>query len=175
MLLENSLLSFDLSENQLKQDGAGKVKQLKSTHDDSSELKLLNADEIAKRRIPLEDVEIKMSSVNKWHCTFCNKRFAGEGNFMRHFCEPKRRMEQLKSPLGQAALGYYREWMKLKKFSQPGPGAFLESKFYRQFINFAQLVVDANISRPDRYMELMVQAEIAPALWLREQCYALYL
>jgi len=175
MQSENSLLSFDLSENRLKQDGVGMVRKSKWTRDDSKEPKLLNAEEIAARRIPLEDSEVKVASHSKWHCTFCNKRFVGESNYMKHFCEPKRRLEQLKSPLGQAALGYYRDWMKLKKFSQPSANAFLESKFYRQFINFAQLVMDANISRPDRYMELMVEAEIAPSLWLHASCYALYL
>ncbi len=94
---------------------------------------------------------------------------------MRHFCEPKRRADELKSPLGQAALGYYREWMRLKKFGQPSSAAFLESKYYRTFINFAQLIVDANISRPDRYMELMIEVDISPFLWCREQCYAVYL
>jgi len=140
-----------------------------------SELHLLNPEQIAARRIPLEDAEVKLSSQSKWHCSFCNKRFAGETAFMRHFCEPRRRSEELKSPLGQAAYGYYREWMKLKRFSQPGAAAFMESKFYRQFINFAQLVIDANISRPEKFIELMVEADVNPSLWCREQCYAIYL
>jgi len=151
------------------------VKKSKLTRGGSTELKLLNAEQIAARRIPLEDAEIKTSSHSKWHCAFCDKRFAAEGNFMKHHCEEKRRLEQLKSPLGQAALGYYRDWMKLKKFSQPSAEAFMESRYYRPFITFAQLVIDANISRPDRYAELMVEGDISPTLWCRGQCYAMYL
>lgn len=94
---------------------------------------------------------------------------------MKHFCEPKRRAQELMSPLGQAAFGYYRDWMRMKKYSQPGAAAFMESKFYRAFINFAQMVIDANISRPDKYMELMVVGEVMPLLWCRDTAYAIYL
>ena len=94
---------------------------------------------------------------------------------MKHACEPRRRAGELASPLGQAAFGYYREWMRLKKFSQPGSNAFVESKYYRAFINFARLVIDANVPKPDRYIALMVEADILPILWCRDQAYALYL
>lgn len=150
-------------------------KKQKLTQRDSLSIKLLNAEQIAIRRIPVDDAEITVRGQNKWHCSFCNKRFVHENSFLGHQCEPRRRIEELKSPLGQAAYGFYRDWMRLKKHSQPGADAFLESKFYRTFINFAQLVVDANISRPDKFMELMIEAEVAPVLWCREQCYALYL
>jgi hypothetical protein len=138
------------------------------------EPKMLNADEIAKRRVPLEDAQVATGKSN-WHCTFCNKRFGGENTFLRHVCEPRRRKEELATPLGQAAYSYYREWMKLKKYSMPGALAFIESKYYRAFINFSRLVIDANIARPDKYMSLMVEGDILPLLWCREQCYAVYL
>ncbi len=94
---------------------------------------------------------------------------------MKHVCEKKRRAAEMKSPIGQAAYNYYREWMRLRGFNQPNISAFAESKFYRSLINFAQLVIDANISRPEKYMELMVEADVLPILWCREQCYSVYL
>jgi hypothetical protein len=94
---------------------------------------------------------------------------------MKHHCEPKRRAQELMSPVGQAAYGYYKDWMSMKKYSQPSSMAFLESRYYRAFINFATLVADANISRPDKYMQLMVEADVLPILWCREQCYSIYL
>jgi hypothetical protein len=150
------------------------VKKPKSTVENFSEVKLLSPEEIAARRVPIEQADFMAHSHNKWHCTFCNKRFAGENTFMKHHCEPRRRMEELRSPVGQAAFGYYRDWMRARKFSIPGAAAFMESKFYRPFLQFAQMVIDANIARPDRYIEIMVEAEIQPVLWCREQCYALY-
>lgn len=145
------------------------------THD-NKEFKLLDKEQIAKRRIPLEDAEVITSArLGNWLCTHCNNRFQSETRYMKHVCEPKRRSVEIRTPLGQSALSLYRHWMKLKRFSEPSTAAFMESKYYRSFINFAQLVMDANISRPDRYMELMVEAEVLPILWCREQCYAVYL
>jgi hypothetical protein len=95
--------------------------------------------------------------------------------FMRHHCEPKRRAAELMSPLGQAAFGYYRDWMKAKRYSQPGGAAFLESRYYRSFINFAELVQKANISKPDKYIELMVESDLLPILWCRDAAYTIYL
>jgi len=94
---------------------------------------------------------------------------------MKHFCEEKRRHGEFKSTLGQGAYSFYREWMQLKRYSAPGAAAFMGSTFYRAFIKFATLVRDANISRPDKYMELMVEADVSPHLWCREQCYSVYL
>lgn len=138
------------------------------------EIKLLSAEEIAARRVPLEDAEVNLSKQSNWFCTDCNKRFGGERGFLRHHCEPRRRREELASPLGQAAYGYYCDWMRFRKFSIPNAEAFKESKFYRMFIRFAQLVIDANISRPDKYIQLMVDGEISPSLWCADGAYTLY-
>lgn len=141
-----------------------------------SELTFLNEAEIAARRIPLEEAVISSHTKKgaAWLCHHCDRRFTNETLYMRHSCEPKRRHEELQSPLGQSAFSLYRDWMRLKKYSQPSLAAFLESKFYRSFINFAQLLVDANISRPDKYMELMVDGDIQPALWCSGPAYNLY-
>lgn len=141
-----------------------------------TEFALLDKEQIAKRRIPLEDsMVIASSKQGNWLCGHCNQRFHSETRYMKHVCEPKRRAGEIKSPLGQAAYNYYREWMRLKHFNAPNISAFVESKFYRSFINFAQLVIDANISRPEKFMELMVEADVLPILWCREQCYSIYL
>jgi len=136
---------------------------------------ILLPDQVAARRVPLQEAEISFSKKSNWHCTWCLKRWSSETAFMRHACEPRRRSQELASPQGQAAYGYYREWMRLKKFSQPSSTAFLESKYYRAFVNFAQLVVSANISKPERYMALMIEAELLPVLWCRDSAYAIYL
>ena len=136
---------------------------------------MLNEEQIAARRIPIEDAQLNLAKDKNWHCHYCNHRFRGETTFMRHYCEPKRRAQELMSPIGQAAYGYYRDWMRLKKFSAPGAAAFMESKYYRAFIKFAEMVIDANISRPDKYLELMVAGDVMPFLWCRPQTYSVYL
>ena len=136
---------------------------------------LLDEEQIARRRIPLEEAEISVSRKSNWHCSYCNKRWGGETAFMNHRCEPKRRAEEFASPLGQAAYGFYREWLRLKKHSAQGAEAFKESKYYRAFIKFAELVAKAGISFPEKYIELMVEGEVLPVLWCRDACYTLYL
>lgn len=141
----------------------------------SGEPVMLNAEQIAARRVAIEDAEINLGKKSNWHCHYCNRRFTNEGTFMKHFCEPKRRAQELMSPIGQAAFGYYRDWMRLRKFSQQGAAAFLESKYYRAFINFAQLVVNANIANPEKYIQLMIAGEIQPVLWCRDSAYSIYI
>jgi hypothetical protein len=164
MLREKALISLD---------GHMKKKKSKLTSKSSSEIRFLNPEEIKARRVPIEESHVFQDQ--KWFCNFCSKKFSSEMTFMRHHCEPRRRFEELKSPIGQAAYSYYSEWMRKRKFSVPPAAAFMESKLYRAFIAFANMVVDANISKPEKYIELMVMGEIQPVLWCREQCYAIYL
>lgn len=135
---------------------------------------MLNAEQIAARRVPISDAELILGKTGNWYCHYCSKRFLNEGPYMKHRCEPKRRALELLSPIGQSAFSYYREWMRIKRYSQPSGAAFLESKYYRAFIKFAELVVKANISRPEKYIEIMVANEIQPVLWCRDQVYCLY-
>lgn len=135
----------------------------------------LDDEAVAARRIPLEDSLVVPGKKKNWFCSYCTRHFSGEMTFMKHHCEPRRRALELMSPVGQASYGYYREWMRLKRFSQPSSAAFLESKFYRAFLNFAQMVIDANISNPEKYMQLMVQNNLLPVLWVRDSAYSIYL
>lgn len=153
-----------------------KSSRKRSTTDTQNDaFRLLNAEEIAARRVPVEEAELLPGRHGNWFCHYCSRRFMNETLFMKHHCEPKRRAQELMSPVGQAAYGYYRDWMKLKRFSQPSSAAFLESKYYRSFLKFAEMVVDAGISKPDRYIELMVAGGIMPVLWCRDEAYAVYL
>lgn len=136
---------------------------------------LLDETAIAGRRVSLEDANIRVQAAGSYMCHFCNKRFKGETMFMKHHCEQKRKQQELHSPLGQAAFGFYRAWMRLRGFREQSSNAFLDSKFYRSFIKFAQLVQDANIGEPERYIQLMIESTIQPALWCSPNAYKLYL
>jgi hypothetical protein len=63
----------------------------------------------------------------------------------------------------------------MKKYSAPGALAFMESKFYRSFVNFTQLVIDANIAKPDRYIQLMVENDLQPPMWCNNNVYKVYM
>lgn len=136
---------------------------------------MLDQEAINDRRISLEDAQIKQYKPGVWQCHYCMKRFNIESAFMRHYCEQKRRAEEIRSPAGQAGMIFYNQWLKLKKFKAQEPEAFMSSKYYRSFLKFAEMVPVAGISKPDRYVQLMVDSGITPDLWCRDACYKIYL
>ena len=137
---------------------------------------LINPEAIADRRISIEDANVSMSQrQGHWLCHYCSTRFVNELVFERHVCKEKTRARELASPSGQAAYQFYLTWMKIRKFKSQSIDAFAGSRYYKQFIKFAQMVASAGISKPEKYIELMIEGGITPDLWTREQCYTMYL
>ena len=155
--------------------GKSNSRRLKSQQSDGPEFRLLNLQEIAARRIPIEEALVAAESKGAlWVCEHCKATFQSESRFMRHSCKEKRRAELMRRPLGQSAYAFYCTWMKMRKFSQQSSAAFMESRFYQSFINFAELVVNANIARTDKFIEIMVDGEVQPPLWCSPEAYSLY-
>lgn len=137
---------------------------------------MLDLEAIADRRVSLEDANIiQTQKQGHWLCHYCAKRFTNEMVFERHACKEKARAQELASPSGQAAYQFYLTWMRVRKFKSQSIDAFAASRYYKQFIKFAKMVASAGISKPERYIELMVDGGITPDLWTREQCYTMYL
>jgi hypothetical protein len=136
---------------------------------------MLNQEAIDSRRVSIEDAQIKQYKPGVWQCHYCVKRFGSEAVFMRHNCEQKRRAQEIASPNGQAAYGYFTTWLKARKFKAQAVEAFMSSRYYRAFLKFAAMVVAAGISKPDRYVILMLENGITPDLWCRDACYKIYL
>ena len=130
---------------------------------------------IASRRVSAEDAELLLGKVGDFKCNYCSKKFVSETIFMRHFCEARRRAEELVSPIGQSAFMLYTDWMKARKFGQQSAAAFMTSKFYKAFINFAELVKKANIPNPSQYIKVMIENDMPPPMWCRDTSYAMYL
>lgn len=115
------------------------------------------------------------TSSSGWHCPYCKKTFVLEKAFMSHQCKEKKRVEEIKTPLGQAAYQYYAQWMRLKKMKAPSIDTFITSRYYLSFIKFATFIQKLSISYPDAFMKLMVLRDIGPVLWCRDQTYTIYL
>jgi hypothetical protein len=94
---------------------------------------------------------------------------------MKHVCEAKKRVSQMLSPIGQAAFGYYNTWFKLKKLSQQSSATFLESRYFKSMIKFAEFIVKTNIGKPEKYIELMVDGGVNPSLWCAAGAYDVYI
>lgn len=111
-----------------------------------------------------------------WKCTYCGHDFISETVFMRHQCKEKARHEELRSPIGQAAYDYYREWMRLQKHSIPPIETFAESKFRSTFVKFAQHAAKVHIPSVKQFIRIMVEnGKVPPGLWCRDNVYSMYL
>jgi hypothetical protein len=109
-----------------------------------------------------------------WHCEFCLRDWQTENGFMKHFCKEREKLELAKSPLGQAAYGYYGQWLRNKKRSVPAQETFMTSRTFNHFVKFAEWVTKLSIPNPTRFIELMVETDTPPMLWCRDTTYALY-
>jgi hypothetical protein len=137
--------------------------------------KLFNQNAINDRRISVDEAELTPGKPGVFLCHYCTRKFSNESIFMRHQCEQKKRAYEIANPVGQAAFIHYTNWMKAKKFKAQSIDAFMASRYYRAFLRFAEMVMNAGIGKPERYIHLMVDAGITPDLWHRDQCYKMYL
>jgi len=94
---------------------------------------------------------------------------------MKHLCPERERLEELKSPRGQAAYAFYSEWMRLQKRSIPAADRFLASRQYNYFVKFVDWSDKTAIPNPNQFIKLMVETGTQPVLWCRDTTYAMYL
>lgn len=108
-------------------------------------------------------------------CKFCHKSFYREASYLSHKCKEMKRYEEFQSPTGQAALGYYQRWMRVMKRNPPAASAFLDSKYFRTFMNFAQFVAKVSLPLPDKFIWLMHEKGYPPTMWTNDDAYTQYL
>lgn len=108
-------------------------------------------------------------------CNHCKHVFKLERRYLTHVCKQMKKQEELKSPKGQAALGYYHTWMKQLKRTPPSPSTFLTSKLFRTFIEFVTFSQSVNLPRPDKFIWLMVQKGYQPTMWRLDAVYGEYI
>lgn len=122
------------------------------------------------------DADSSTAQKVSWDCSYCSKAFLSEKVFMKHRCREKERIDELKSPVGQAAYLYYAEWMRASGRSVPDIERFSHSTFYTTFIKFAQHVQRVHIPNVKVFIKLMVDnGNVSPGLWCRDNVYAMYL
>lgn len=110
-----------------------------------------------------------------WKCEFCTRIFKLEKAFMKHSCDEKRKIDEIKTPIGQSAYMYYSAWMKMMGRSVPPIETFIHSSLYNAFIKFSRHVHHVNMPFPEKFIRLMVQESVQPVLWCRDNVYAMYM
>ena len=128
--------------------------------------------EAASRR---NDVGTPLQQAISWNCEFCLRSFMTENGFMNHRCPEREKIEELKSPTGQAAYAYYSEWMRQQKRSVPTSDRFMNSRQYNFFMKFAAWSEKTAIPNPLQFIKVMVETGTQPVLWCRDTTFAMYL
>lgn len=108
-------------------------------------------------------------------CDYCGKRFTHQKNHEKHFCENKKKSLLLKTKLGRVAYHEYQKWRELCGYKNYDEQSFLNSKYFKPFLNFIEFSKEKSI--PDRigYMKYMQEKKIAPSYWTNETYYNSYL
>lgn len=112
---------------------------------------------------------------SRFTCKHCHRIFVMEDRYLQHKCKQMKRVEEMQSPEGQAALNYYQLWMRNMKRLPPPAGSFLTSKYFRTFINFTQFAKRVDLPRPEKFIWLMVQRDFPPTIWTNDEVYAIYI
>lgn len=132
----------------------------------------INIDEL---RATSQSRRADISEVKGWECSHCNKVFKNETLFLRHTCTKMLRSQELKTPDGLAAYAYYAEWMKMNKYKAPSIETFASSRYFQAFMKFNIFCQRISLQTPHLYMKLMVEKDLSPTMWVRDQCHGIYL
>jgi len=109
-------------------------------------------------------------------CNFCEKAFVRETSAIKHVCSGMTREAQFSSLNGQTAWDYYKKWLTLQRRRAVCSGiSFKKSKYFNSFYTFVEFKHKVNMPDVDIYMELMVNEEISPTFWTRDEAYRKYL
>ena len=111
----------------------------------------------------------------KFECKFCKMPFVSESRYMAHECKQMKRLKQFQSPQGQSAWNFYQQWMKKQQRTVYKASSFLDSRYFRTFMNFAEFVQRVDMPLVDRFIWLMVEKKYPPTLWTTNEAYVLFL
>lgn len=92
-----------------------------------------------------------------------------------HECREKIRFELLQTILGQSAYLFYETWHRMCNRVPPHSSTFLVSTYFKSFVNFAEMVRKTKLPNPRNYIRLMIEKNIQPSLWTKDEMYVLYI
>jgi hypothetical protein len=112
-----------------------------------------------------------------WKCEFCTKPLSSERLYETHrqTCDVKKKVDTLRTPLGQMAYESYRLWFKLKGRKQPSHEAFISSRYFTPILKFSEQARKVKLADLEMFINLMVRKDWAPSLWRSESAYKIYL
>ena len=116
-----------------------------------------------------------MTEPTVYTCDYCLKDFKQLHRFEQHRCKQMIRAEQMRTPTGLAGLGYFQEWMRIKRKCKADGKMFEVSKHFEQFINFTTFVQQVGLSEPKYFISWCAKRDFTPDMWTSSEVYGLYL
>lgn len=111
----------------------------------------------------------------QWECQYCNKTFSSETRFMNHTCKDMEKSDSLRSPDGLLAYEYYCKWMQKQRRKAPTIETFQHSRYFTSFFKFVKYCKTHSIVYPEKYIDIMMNRDLSPMLWCRDECFSFYL
>jgi len=94
---------------------------------------------------------------------------------MRHECTGMIRAREIQTIEGRQAYELYKVWLESQKKKGPSIETFCTSAYYSSFLKFTNWIRDTRVPDPGKYIEVMNEKKISPALWRRSEAYEMYL
>lgn len=116
-----------------------------------------------------------MEKEHKFECPYCHMVYVRENAFLNHECKQKLRAAEIKTVTGQSAYQFYCLWMKMNQRRIPEIEVFTTSKFYNNFIEFVEYAKRINLPDIQSFIQLMVERDISPSLWMHDKVYILFI
>lgn len=126
-------------------------------------------------KLKLQRLQVASKRPESFECVHCHRTYVREGAYIAHKCPIRVRLEEMRSPLGQAAYMFYAKWMHANRRSIPEQATFMTSKYYEPFIRFAKFNKVLQLPSTDLYVQVMMLKNLTPELWTDDRAYSIYL
>lgn len=118
----------------------------------------------------------KQLSLSKLTCEYCRLDFKRQVNFEKHECNAMEKFNYLRTPQGQAAFHYYKEWLKLSKHNGSiKEDTFLSSRYFTSFQKFMDYSNKMMLPNKTAFIKYMISLNMQPSSWSNDEVYVKYI
>lgn len=112
-------------------------------------------------------------------CSYCNKKYVTERGLLNHKCENRLKMEETKKVAGR--IGYlcykyfHNRYAGRTNTSEKTVFDFINSPYYKQFMEFGKFIDDNRIKRYEHYLHYLIQYNVGLENWTNDRIYSIYI
>lgn len=111
-----------------------------------------------------------------YECRYCNKLYKQESAFIKHYCNERKKHDELTTINGQIGFYIYERWVLIRHSRKVDIDDFKASRFFNAFIKFANFYKHIKgLPDIDQFLRLMISKNIQPSNWVTERVISFYL